>query len=58
MDEYTKEELRENIIKKLKYKIVVKEIENIKTREKNKVQMVKWIRDEIEQEVKRCYSSL
>lgn len=47
-------EINEQIIERLKKKIVIQENTNLKTRDKSDQDMVKWIKSKIEEEVK-CY---
>ena len=42
------------IVERLKRKIIITENKNLKTREKNDQEMVKWIKNKIEEEV-QCY---
>ena len=44
----------EKIVERLKRKIIVMENKNLKTKEKSDQDMVKWIKAQIEEEVK-CY---
>lgn len=46
----------EEKVKRLERKIIMQENMNLKTREKSDQQMIKWIMDQIEEEVK-CYSN-
>ena len=41
-------------IERLKRVIIIRENMNLKTREKNDQEMVKWIKSKIEEEVKCC----
>lgn len=47
-------EINQAIIKRLQTKIVIKENQNLKTKAMSDQQMVKWIKDKIEEELK-CY---
>ena len=47
-------EINERSIERLKRKIIIKENENLKTREKSDPQMVAWIKKAIEEEA-QCY---
>lgn len=42
------------IVERLKKRIIITENKNLKTREKNDQEMVKWIKNKIEEEV-QCY---
>lgn len=42
------------IVERLKNKIIIKENMNLKTREKNDQEMVRWIKSKIEEEVQCC----
>lgn len=46
----------EEKVKRLERKIIMKENNNLKSREKSDSQMIKWIMDLIEEEV-TCYSN-
>lgn len=41
----------QEIVERLKRKIIIQENKNLKTREKNDAQMVAWIKQKIEEEV-------
>lgn len=45
-------EIDEKIVERLKQKIIIKENLNLKKREKNDQEMIKWIKTTIEEEVK------
>ena len=45
-------ELDSRVLERLKKKIILQENNNLKTKEKNDIEMVKWIKDQIEEEVK------
>ena len=45
-------EIDEEIVERLKKKIILKENLNLKKREKNDQEMIKWIKTTIEEEVK------
>ena len=47
-------EIDEKIVERLKRNIIIRENINLKTREKNDVEMVKWIKRKIEEEVQCC----
>ena len=49
-----KYEISDKSIERLKRKIIIKENENLKTREKSDPQMVAWIKKTIEEEA-QCY---
>lgn len=42
------------IVERLKNRIIIKENINLKTREKNAQEMVRWIKSKIEEEVQCC----
>ena len=44
-------EIDEKIVERLKKKIIIKENMNLKKREKNDQEMIKWIKTTIEEEV-------
>lgn len=47
-------EIDEKIIRRLERNIIIKENNNLKTREKSDTQMINWIKKQIEEEV-QCY---
>ena len=47
-------EIDEKIVERLKRNIIIRENINLKTREKNDVEMVKWTKSKIEEEVQGC----
>ena len=47
-------EIDEAVVERLKKNIIIRENMNLKTREKSDLEMVKWIKSKIEEEV-QCY---
>lgn len=48
-------EIDERVLNRLKNKIVIKENDNLKTKEKSPQEMIKWIKKQIEEEI-QCRS--